>query len=614
MKERKAAGIRVCNQTQVRTYIVVAFTLRFHEPDESDWSGMITSLSEETGMNKGSIKKVFQKCRSGDPNPELQAEGAGRHRKLQKDNPGLIAAALALNIGAPPKLATQICNDINKASGIKVCRNTLIDTLKYFTNVDISATARRKTGSKDKASCWAIARKVFSQQIIDHIQLGEEVDEGSKTAEECELPPLYWDGILWADENHVKQVIGGSGHQSSFSGLQYRISVNPKTGDLQTVKNGGKMPLKKLRTIPKYPQEARACYAVAAPVIAGKRRAQMGMPWSYTGRKLLSYKAWKTAVKKEMAYRRNMKKKGWAPYKTENPYLERYGDAWEEHLELSPALKKFRSVHHLVDHLIADGNRIFKDTNRSDTWMIYHDHLKIFWEKETLDYIKSLKCPTEANPSRTWYDRLIKITGKNNARVHNRYKNCLPGDSPELMPLDCHLFCDIKEGLAKNIALSYWMKKDDPRKYDGSTPHKIYSGICRTLSHNCPVEERMVEDIDRIKNETLQRIVDADGTYIEDSTGKGARHGVRLVAQRDVIKTDPDIVKSFDDMFQSLQKGTLAGGVPCMFDLTGDGAFEEAGGDELVVTTLENTEEEELELELELEAEADDDDDDDEGF
>ena len=52
--------------------------------------------------------------------------------------------------------------------------------------------------------------------------------------------------------------------------------------------------------------------------------------------------------------------------------------------------------------------------------------------------------------------------------VHN--KNTFPGDSPELMPLDCHLFSDIKEGVAQNVALSFSLKDDDPYKYSLGTP------------------------------------------------------------------------------------------------------------------------------------------------
>jgi len=54
-----------------------------------------------------------------------------------------------------------------------------------------------------------------------------------------------------------------------------------------------------------------------------------------------------------------------------------------------------------MDHIIAEGNCIFADTDRKDTWMIYHDHLKIWWEKESQEYLKSLPCPIEGNPNRT---------------------------------------------------------------------------------------------------------------------------------------------------------------------------------------------------------------------
>jgi hypothetical protein len=106
IKERKEDGHRVCNQTQLRTYIVVAYAQRFHEPDESEWPQIMTTLVQETGMGGRSIREVFTKCLSGDPNPELQQSGAGRPRKLDKINPGVVAASLALNTGASPKVAT----------------------------------------------------------------------------------------------------------------------------------------------------------------------------------------------------------------------------------------------------------------------------------------------------------------------------------------------------------------------------------------------------------------------------------------------------------------------------------------------------------------------------
>ena len=95
-------------------------------------------------------------------------------------------------------MATEICNDINKNRNndkVTVCRNTLIDTLKAYTDVDICATLRRKTGKKDITSAWAVARKAFAEQMLEQIRLGEEIDAGRLTLQECsDLIPIYFDG------------------------------------------------------------------------------------------------------------------------------------------------------------------------------------------------------------------------------------------------------------------------------------------------------------------------------------------------------------------------------------------------------------------------------------
>jgi hypothetical protein len=85
----------------------------------------------------------------------------------------------------------------------------------------------------------------------------------------------------------------------------------------------------------------------------------------------------------------------------------------------------------MMDHIIAEGNHVYKGTSREHTWLIYHDHLKIWWEKESQTYLKSLKCPIEGDPSRTWHDQQIKISGvTNNSKVVKGYQDCLLGGSP----------------------------------------------------------------------------------------------------------------------------------------------------------------------------------------
>ena len=247
-------------------------------------------------------------------------------------------------------------------------------------------------------------------------------------------------------------------------------------------------------------------------------------------------------------------------------------------------------------HIIAEGNRVYKDTRREHTWLIYHDHLKIWWEKESQEFLKTLKCPIEGNPSRTWYDRQIKICGENNDKVAKRYRNCLPGDSPELMPLDNHLFADLQEGAAKNVALTFHIKDGDPDaplKYSFATPHKVYDSLQQTIKAGCPSASRIAEDINRIRTETLRRIIDAKGTYIEDDTSKSMRHGVRAEAaaaakKRETLPVDTAMMNVFNGMVKKMKDG---GGVSFDFDLT------QGDNEEVLPTTLERRDNEDEDVE-----------------
>ena len=589
MKERKESGLMVIKQEWCRIYAAVAYEKRFNRPDEDDWPTFATTIAGETGMNSESVKCVWRRCRDGKEEPHKQEDGAGRSRKLPKDNKGLVAGAIALNNGASPNLATLICNEANKDSGVTICRNTFVDTLSAYTDVEVAATQRRKTGKKDKSSPWAKARFAITEQMQEQVKLGEAIEKGEKALADCSAdnpPPVWKDGILFVDENHAQQQIGGAGHSSSFSRLQYRVAMDPNTGTLASESSGGRMPSRRSRVIPKFPQEARGAYGCATPTVNGERQPVFMETFDYTGKKLLSKKDWNKAVKKELRHRKKAKRGAWVQYKSEdNPYLSRFGTDWEKRINNTPGSKcnKYASASHLVNHIISEGKRIFGTTNRANTWMIYHDALAILWEANTVEYLKSLKCPIVGNPNRTWFDRFIKICGKYNDQVDARYRNCLPGDSPELMPLDCHLFADIKEGVARNIALSFWMEKDDPMKYDASTPQKLFQSIQRTIAAGCPSKRRILEDCDRIFDETLERIQEKDGVYIEDNSKRirPIRHGVRAAAMREAeeedrhrnrlaLKADPDVLQAWNQRMADLASGKQK--VPVLFDLTGDNA------------------------------------------
>jgi hypothetical protein len=175
-------------------------------------------------------------------------------------------------------------------------------------------------------------------------------------------------------------------------------------------------------------------------------------------------------------------------------------------------------------------------------------------------------------PNQTWYDCQIKICGeKNNAKVSKRYQSHLPGDSPELLSLDCHLFADMQEGAAKNVALTYHIDKrheDWAKKYSLATPAKVYNALQHTIATGCSSAPLCIaQDVKRIFEETLGRIVEAQGCYIEESSGRIAQSGVRAEAavnfKRETMPVDASVLTSFHKM---VKKMTSGGGVSFVFD------------------------------------------------
>ena len=151
--------------------------------------------------------------------------GSGRKSKLDKSNKGLKAAAVLLNLGTSPAKAVEICNKMNKEDHpddfdekYKISAKTLLYTIKKYSTVMLSKTLRRKTGSRDTNSKWAIARLVEAKQIIEQLKLGKKMDLEQLTWEQVrrdyKIMPLWSDGILSVDEGHCKAHLSG-GHTGS---------------------------------------------------------------------------------------------------------------------------------------------------------------------------------------------------------------------------------------------------------------------------------------------------------------------------------------------------------------------------------------------------------------
>ena len=69
---------------------------------------------DEVRVRKETIHQIFTELQDRVYDGAILAKGAGCLKKLEPNNYGLIAGSLALNAGASPALATQVCNIVER--------------------------------------------------------------------------------------------------------------------------------------------------------------------------------------------------------------------------------------------------------------------------------------------------------------------------------------------------------------------------------------------------------------------------------------------------------------------------------------------------------------------
>ena len=75
--------------------------------------------------------------------------------------------------------------------------------------------------------------------------------------------------------------------------------MDPETGELASIDDGGQLPERKVRVKPKFSDEARGAYGVAVPTKDGKRCPRFMTTYNYTKKKLVGYKKWCSLKKAE---------------------------------------------------------------------------------------------------------------------------------------------------------------------------------------------------------------------------------------------------------------------------------------------------------------------------
>ena len=358
----------------------------------------------------------------------------------------------------------------------------------------------KKSGKDDKDTIWAKAR------VNQCKQWREEIANGSLSAE----------GIVFWDEKHKKCILGCA--------TKFEWSVcRDDDGRICDSISGGKFPDAKPVTSVKFPQEARGIFGAA--VVRrdnGTLEGVKAAPYDYTGKMVVGPTKFEKMIKAECA--RVMTMKGiWSGGKG---YEGKYKDDWRKYV-----INKIHTDGHiciidLMNHVITESNKIYENTPLFLTFMIFHDGLSAWWEKEAQDYMES----------RGFKHRQLMNTNEGNSTT--RYNNKVVGDSPEICrALDSHGFAHLERSIKLQVAVTSSYAIDDPRRFKLGTPAEVFNTLkrCWTIA---PTSDQIVEDImgfDRI----LEKIIESEGCVIPDEflrTGRRARSASGAVLKKNPSK------------------------------------------------------------------------------
>ena len=147
----------------------------------------------------------------------------------------------------------------------------------------------------------------------------------------------------------------------------------------------------------------------------------------------------------------------------QNPYHSKWGPIeGEKKIRNCAALNKFCCIKELVIHIVDESKAMFKGTDHENNWFFYHDALSVMTSADTIAWMRG------EGYLKHW------MLPQNGLLDGTRYENKIPGDSPELMPMDSTLNKDIDDSGKRHVAVTChleWSKEyKDQRKFSLATP------------------------------------------------------------------------------------------------------------------------------------------------
>jgi hypothetical protein len=156
--------------------------------------------------------------------------------------------------------------------------------------------------------------------------------------------------------------------------------------------------------------------------------------------------------------------------KEANPYLSRYGPTWKDEIRKCSAMVGCICVTKMAWYMKDETDWVMKGTKYEGKSHFYHDALTLMTCTKMKAYMN------KHNLRRYW------LLPQENLQEGTRYQNSIPGDSPELMPLDETLNMDIHVSARYHVAITSHLQNDNPLKFLFSTPKEISREYLRIVN------------------------------------------------------------------------------------------------------------------------------------
>lgn len=497
-----------------RVSIMYLFQHVLGSPPEASWdghNGAVSFIMKRLSIPKNSrrsVRKVLQDIVEANTRDEEYDphRGPRSRRKISEITNNSIEARIILDaLSHQFNLhdATMMVNSYRLSQNKDtVSWSSVRDFTERSKCVRICKRGKRKMGSTDPNSKWAIKRKAFVEQLIDQI------DKVTNFGYVTDLPSLNVAGIAFWDEFHMKVLFG------QCSDFEYFVSQNPETREFRPTDQGGKWPEPQPKITAKFPGEARMCAGVAMKEKVKGEPSQgfvgeaLGLK-KYTGKDVVGPKTFLEHCAKTVRRWRDMKK----PRENVKSALEKQAKLGDEEYSeevIEEVNKKYMCITDIMEFVIEKSKEFYKGTRFENTFLIYHDGLAAWWSADAQAHMRSLG----------FEDRQV--------RFYNEVTETFEppsGNSPEVCRgLDSHGFAYLKAAIKANATATLSLPDDDERKYKVGTPDDLFKSIERTFK-SVPTSDQIVTDILGLRD-VLVKIDAHSGCVVPD---ENFRHGYRDV-------------------------------------------------------------------------------------